>query len=75
MHRNLRRDFISKIVKFELNLKDCKLLIEISTTLYKIVKSCGPLDRVFTRVFRVEQIYSKPLANMNGRLLDTVSHR
>ena len=36
-------DFISKIVKFEVNLKDCKFLIEISTRLYKIVKSCGPL--------------------------------
>ena len=44
IHRNLRRGFISKIVKFKVNLRDCKFLFEISTRLYKIVKSCRPLE-------------------------------
>ena len=30
--------------------RDCKLLVKISSRLYKIVKSCGPLANVLSRV-------------------------
>ena len=54
----------------EVSTRVCQVIF-VRVNLLDIASELKSLDRVFARVFRVEQIYSKSLASMNGSLLDT----